>query len=302
VPPASALPGPDHPAPRDTAPDAIDRPDPAPDPEPDGWRVERSVDRSPLEAAEDAFGWLVTGTAPLSLHGIDRPSLPRRAVPLHQLRTRLAAGRVRPRDRDAIWAALIYRARTASSPTGRARWRLGCVGVALPILVPMAARLSVRYPGDPADLEAAILAAFLAELGRVDICTPDLPARLTGAAERAAAALAVALYAHDHTNPHDAAMGSGGRDASGRDASGRDASGPDASGRAASGRDDSGRTGGTEPVGTEVRPEGPRPAAPTSAPTAGPTAGPTSAPTLASAPAPGERARPPRAHGRRRPR
>ena len=283
MPPASALPGPDHPAPRDTAPDAIDRPDPAPDPEPDGWRVERSVDRSPLEAAEDAFGWLVTGTAPLSLHGIDRPSLPRRAVPLHQLRTRLAAGRVRPRDRDAIWAALIYRARTASSPTGRARWRLGCVGVALPILVPMAARLSVRYPGDPADLEAAILAAFLAELGRVDICTPDLPARLTGAAERAAAALAVALYAHDHTNPHDAAMGSGGRDASGR---------------AASGRDDSGRTGGTEPVGTEVRPEGPRPAAPTSAPTAGPT----SAPTLASAPAPGERARPPRAHGRRRPR
>jgi hypothetical protein len=170
-------------------------------------RVERSVDRSPLEAAEDAFGWLVTGPAPLSMRGIDRPSLPCRSVPLHHLRTRLAAGRVRPRDRDAIWAALVYRARTAPSPTGRARWTLGCVGVALPILVPMAARLSVRYPGDPADLEAAILAAFLNELGRVDICTPDLPTRLTGAAEHAAAALAVALYAHDHTNPHDLTAG-----------------------------------------------------------------------------------------------
>ena len=152
-----------------------------------------------MEAAEDAFGWLVTGPAPLSLRGVDRPSLPRRAVPLHHLRTRLAAGRVRPRDRDAIWAALIFRARTSPSPAARARWTLGCVGVALPSLVPMAARLSVRYPGDPADIEAAILAAFLAELARIDICGYDLPARLTGSAERAAAALAVALYAHDHT-------------------------------------------------------------------------------------------------------
>ena len=66
----------------------------------------------------------------------------------------------------------------------------------------MAARLSVRYPGDPADIEAAVLAAFLAELGRIDICGDDLP----GPADRHRrtgrnAALAVALYAHDHTAP-----------------------------------------------------------------------------------------------------
>lgn len=202
MPPASAVPHPDARGPHDRASGSPDHIDPAPDREHPRLRVERSVDRSPLEAAEDAFGWLVTGPAPLSLRGIDRPSLPRRSVPLHHLRTRLAAGRVSPRDRDAIWAALVYRARTAPSPTGRARWTLGCVGVALPLLVPIAARLSLRYPGDPADLEAAILAAFLAELRRVDICTPDLATRLTSAAERAAAALAVALYAHDHTNPH----------------------------------------------------------------------------------------------------
>jgi hypothetical protein len=218
VPPASALPDPDARGPHNPAaadagsPDQRDRASEHDQSEFDRMRVERFVERSPLEAAEDAFGWLVTGPAPLSLRGIDRPSLPRRAVPLHHLRTRLAAGRIGPRDRDAIWAALVYRARTAPSPAGRARWTLGCVGVALPLLVPMAARLSVRYPGDPADLEAAILAAFLAELRRVDICTPDLATRLTGAAERAAAALAVALYAHDHTGPHDSETGDTSRD------------------------------------------------------------------------------------------
>jgi hypothetical protein len=245
VPPASALPNPDARGPRDPAVDSPDQRDPAPDREHDYVRMERSVDRSPLEAAEDAFGWLVTGPAPLSLRGIDRPSLPRRSVPLHHLRTRLAAGRVGPRDRDAIWAALVYRARTAPSPTGRARWTLGCVGVALPILVPMAARLSVRYPGDPADLEAAILAAFLAELRRVDICTPDLPTRLTGAAERAAAALAAALYAHVHTRPHDADTLAASRDADRPD--GREAGGDGPLGKAGSDRS---RTAAPPPVST----------------------------------------------------
>lgn len=207
--PDPAPPGPDHPAPRPAA-----QPDPArPDPrhgapshgaDPEDRLPVGSVDRSPLEVAEDAFGWLVTGPFPLSLRGIDRPSLPRRAVPLHLLRTRLAAGRVRPRDRDAIWAALVFRARTSPTPTARARWTVGCVGVALPALVPIAARLSLRYPGEPADLEAAILAGFLAELVRVDICTPDIPAHLTGAAERAAAAFATALYtAHDRADSAD---------------------------------------------------------------------------------------------------
>jgi hypothetical protein len=129
------------------------------------------VERSQSEAGEYAFGWLVTGSVSLSLRGVERPSLRRRAVPLHHLHTRRVAGRVWARDHDAIWAALIFRARTSLSLAARPRWTRSCVGVALPNSAPMAARLSVRYPGDPTDNEAAIPSAFLATLRRISART-----------------------------------------------------------------------------------------------------------------------------------
>jgi hypothetical protein len=160
VPPATAQPGLDHPAPCKSAPDTGRGAEPQ-----DAW-VDGSVVRSLLETAVDAFEWLVTGPAPLSLRGVERPSLPRRAVLQHHLCTRLAAGQVRPRDRAAIWAACIFWVRTSSSPSARTRWTWCCVGVGLPSWVPMTAGLPLCYPADPADIEAAFLSAFLPELRR----------------------------------------------------------------------------------------------------------------------------------------
>lgn len=157
-------------------------------PDPSDALVRTPPDRSPLEAAEDAFVWLVTGPRPLAVEGGHLPGLPNRRLPLHKLRARLLAQRLRPHEVEAVWAHLVFRTRTA--PMGRrAGWTVGCVGVAMPVLARTAAGLAMRYPGDPADVEAAVLAGFVTELHRTDICVPNIPRRLRVAADRAGRAL-----------------------------------------------------------------------------------------------------------------
>lgn len=151
--------------------------------------VRRSPDRSPLEVAEDTFVWLVTGPAPLAVHGGHLPGLPNRRLALHQLRSRLIGRRLGSTEVDAVWAHLVVRARTAPTPSRRAGWTVGCVGVAMPTLARTAANLSLRYSGDPADVEAAVLSGFVNEIHRTDICTPHIARRLRAAAERSGRAL-----------------------------------------------------------------------------------------------------------------
>lgn len=139
-------------------------------------------DRSPLETAEDAFLWLVTGPGPVTVDGRLFPGLPDRQVPLHQLRTRLATHRLSSATRDAVWAHLVFRARTEDQGS---TWTLACAGVALPELTRIAAHIAIRYTGHPAEIEAAVLAGFLAEVHRTDICDPRIMARLRTAADRA---------------------------------------------------------------------------------------------------------------------
>jgi hypothetical protein len=152
-------------------------------------RTARSLARSPLETAEDSFAWLVTGPRPLAVHGRLLPGLPSRRVPLHQLRARITAHRLRPDEVDAVWAHLVVRARTSRHHTRRAAWTVGCVGVAMPMLAHVAARHALRYRADPADIEAAVISAFVVELAGTDICVPRIPHRLCAAAEAAARAL-----------------------------------------------------------------------------------------------------------------
>ncbi|WP_198962006.1 hypothetical protein [Pseudonocardia sp. MH-G8] len=134
----------------------------------------------PLDAARSAFGWLVTGPEPLSVDGREFAGLPDRTVPLDEVRQRLLRRRCPQPVRDAVWAHLVRRSRAEAGAS-----TVGCVGVALPALTGIAAKLTARFAGDPRDIHAAVLAGFLAELPVIDLARPRIMLRLRWAAYRA---------------------------------------------------------------------------------------------------------------------
>ncbi|WP_027930124.1 hypothetical protein [Amycolatopsis thermoflava] len=134
----------------------------------------------PLDAARAAFEWLVTGDHPVAVDGRLFAGLPRRRVPLNELRDRLLRRRCPQTLRDAVWAHLVLLARTEGGT-----WTVGAVGVALPALTSIAATLSARFAGDPSDIHAAVLAGFVAELETIDLRRPRIMLRLRWAAYRA---------------------------------------------------------------------------------------------------------------------
>jgi hypothetical protein len=155
-----------------------------------------------LDAVAAAFGWLVEGPDPLAVDGRDFAGLPDHLLGLGELRERLLDPGCRPATRDAVWAHLVNRARREGEA-----WTIGCVGVALPALLRIAATLTARFAGDPRDVHAATLTGFLAALTEVDLDRPRIMLRLRWAAYRAGhAALREALDAptpigDDHPAP-----------------------------------------------------------------------------------------------------
>jgi hypothetical protein len=129
--------------------------------------------------ARSSFAWLVTGPDPVSVDGREVPGLPARPVPLDELGTLLLAEDCAQATRDAAWAYLITRARDE-----RGTWTVACVGLALPVLLRVAAIVTRRFTGDTHDLNAAVLAGFLAGLHEVDLVRPAILARLYYAAYR----------------------------------------------------------------------------------------------------------------------
>jgi hypothetical protein len=134
----------------------------------------------PLDAARECFGWLVTGPDPLALDGRPFVGLPDRMIPLDELRDRLLRRGCPNATRDAVWGELVSRARSEG-----ASWTVACAGMALPMLASTARWLSARYPGDPFDVHAEVLAGFLDALSRIDLQRPHVLARLRWAAYRA---------------------------------------------------------------------------------------------------------------------
>ncbi|MFI6098212.1 hypothetical protein ACIA8G_21840 [Lentzea sp. NPDC051213] len=134
----------------------------------------------PLDAARAAFEWLAAGPHPVSVDGRLFPGLPPRRVPLAELRDRLLRRRCPQALRDAAWAHLVLLSRTEG-----ATWTVGCTGVALPALATIAGKLTARWAGDPADIDAAVLAGFLTELATIDLRKPRIMLRLRWAAYRA---------------------------------------------------------------------------------------------------------------------
>ena len=137
-------------------------------------------DSLPLDAARTAFEWLVTGPRPASIEGWRFPGLPRRRVPLDELRDLLCDPDLPMSTVDPVWAHLVTRSRDEGGAA-----TVGCVGVALPALFAIAAELCAPFADDHHDIHAAVLTGFLSELARVDLARPWVLWRLRCAALRA---------------------------------------------------------------------------------------------------------------------
>lgn len=137
-------------------------------------------DSLPLDAVRTTFEWLVTGPRPASVEGWRFPGLPRRRVPLDELRDLLLDPQLPMTTVDPVWVHLVTRSRDEGDAA-----TVACVGVALPALFAIAADLCAPFTDDLHDIHAAILTGFLAELATIDLARPWVMWRLRCAALRA---------------------------------------------------------------------------------------------------------------------
>jgi hypothetical protein len=138
-------------------------------------------DANVFDTVWTSFGWLVTGPAPLSVHGQDIAGLPPRLLALDELGTALLSPSCTQETRDAAWRHLVTRSRAEGE-----KWTVACAGLALPVLLPAARTLTRGLnAGDREDIHAAILAGFLAGLHDVDLGRQAVLVRLRWTAYRA---------------------------------------------------------------------------------------------------------------------
>ncbi|MET8850939.1 sigma-70 family RNA polymerase sigma factor [Amycolatopsis sp. NPDC004625] len=133
-----------------------------------------------FDTARTAFAWLVTGPHPVALDGRQISGLPPRLVPLDEVGKLTVAKGCPQQTRDAVWTALVTRSRAEGGT-----WTVACVGLALPVLLPVAAKLTNRFRGEFHDIHAAVLTGFLEALVDVDLDRPAILVRLRWAAYRA---------------------------------------------------------------------------------------------------------------------
>ncbi|MEU5259773.1 sigma-70 family RNA polymerase sigma factor [Amycolatopsis sp. NPDC021455] len=133
-----------------------------------------------FDIARTAFAWLVTGPHPVALDGRRISGLPPRLVPLDEVGRLTVAKGCPQQTRDAVWTALVTRSRAEGGT-----WTVACVGLALPVLLPVAAKLTNRFRGEVHDIHAAVLTGFLEALTDVDLTRPAILVRLRWAAYRA---------------------------------------------------------------------------------------------------------------------
>ncbi|WP_395107266.1 hypothetical protein [Actinomadura sp. SCN-SB] len=124
---------------------------------------------------------LTTGPAPLAVDGAAvGHGLPRRQIPLNELRSILLRPATGRRACDAAWRHV-----TEEAQSGAPAWVIGAVGLALPALWRIAGDLAEGYRGEAEELHAAMLAGFVDALHRLDTGRPAIITRLRWAAYRA---------------------------------------------------------------------------------------------------------------------
>ncbi|MEV0068824.1 MULTISPECIES: sigma-70 family RNA polymerase sigma factor [unclassified Amycolatopsis] len=141
---------------------------------------DRRAEPGVFDTARTAFAWLVTGPHPVALDGRRIRGLPPRLMPLDEVGALLITKGCPQETRDAVWTALVTRSRAEAGT-----WTVACVGLALPVLVPVAAKLTNRFRGDVHDVHSAVLTGFLEALADVDLTRPAILVRLRWAAYRA---------------------------------------------------------------------------------------------------------------------
>lgn len=152
-----------------------------------------------LDMVEYAFSWMCTRPHPITINGATVYGLPRRVIPLDDLRAMLLAPDADPAMRDAVWRHLIVRSRTEGGA-----WTVACAAMARPVLGRVVRVLTDRFAGDPADIHAAVLTGFLHGLTRVDLDGRALVSSLRWASYRAG--LAAVRDALDAPTPHGLAV------------------------------------------------------------------------------------------------
>ncbi len=131
-------------------------------------------DQGALDVLDTSFRLLVCGPSPLAIDGAGLGhGLPARLIPLDELRALLLDRDTPYAARDAAVRELLCRARHQGGA-----WTVGLAGVLAPGLRRVAAALAGEYPGDPADIDAEVLAGLLDGIARVDPAGTRLPARL----------------------------------------------------------------------------------------------------------------------------
>ncbi|MDX3106904.1 hypothetical protein [Nonomuraea angiospora] len=138
-------------------------------------------DRSPLELVEHVFQFVASAHGGLALEGTELShELPRRQIPLTELRDLLASPMLCNVTRDVVWRELVIRARRDGP-----EWLTGAVGTAMPALRRICGRLCL-YPiaGDPAKINTEVLAAFVAAVEDIDLDQPNILPRMCAAAQR----------------------------------------------------------------------------------------------------------------------
>jgi hypothetical protein len=132
---------------------------------------------APLAFLRRGFDRLLERPDPLAIAG--GRGLPDRPVPLDELRDLLADPRCAARTRDRAWVRLLQHARAQGGA-----WTVGCAGVALPALEAVTTRLltCAIAPADPQDVEAEVIAGFLAAVATVRLDRPGIADQLRLAA------------------------------------------------------------------------------------------------------------------------
>jgi hypothetical protein len=129
--------------------------------------------RWPLRVAEDAFLVLCDGPRPLSVDGRALPGLPDTVVALTQVRDLILDPATGYPIRQAVWEHVVERARRDGP-----EWVIGAVGLAMPGLKAMSARLRTGTDRDGQDVEAEMLTGFLTALRDLDVASGRIAARL----------------------------------------------------------------------------------------------------------------------------
>jgi hypothetical protein len=134
---------------------------------------------SAITAADQAFAVLAARPAPLAFDARGIPGLPQHHLDLFELRDLLTG-----RAADTATCDLVWRRLTSAARNWGPAWVVAAVGVALPGLNRIAARLATGHPHLAQDIDSEVVAGFLHALRTQDVDAPRVWLRLMWAAWR----------------------------------------------------------------------------------------------------------------------